>query len=140
MTKRALILCTGNSCRSQMAEGLWRQLAGGNREVASAGSRPAGFVHPIAIQVMAELGIDISRHRSKPVTEFGGQHFDLVVTVCDSAKDACPVFPGAKRLLHWPFQDPADATDDDDGGIAVFRHVRDQIQKRIQEFIEADAE
>ncbi len=87
----------------------------------------------------AELRIDISRHRSDPVSEFGGQQFDPVVTVCDSAKDACPDFPGAKRLARWLFRDPADATDDENGGIAVFRQVWDQLRTRVQKFLETDA-
>lgn len=140
MKKRVLILCTANSCRSQMAEGLWRQLTGDTWEVASAGSRPSGFIHPLAIRVMADLRIDIASHRSKSVSEFDGRQFDLVVTVCDSAKDACPVFPGAKRMVHWPFQDPADATGDDNARLAVFQQVRNEIRARIQEFLETDAD
>lgn len=140
MNKCVLILCTGNSCRSQMAEGLWRELAGESWDAASAGSRPSGFVHPLAIQVMAELEIDISQHCSKSVTEFSGGQCDLVVTVCDSAKDACPVFPGAKRVMHWPFRDPAKATGDDNDRLAIFRQIRDEIRARIQEFLETDAD
>jgi arsenate reductase len=97
--KRVLILCTGNSCRSQIAEGLWRALAGDRWEVASAGARPAGTVHPLAVEAMQEIGIDISSHRSKHVDEFAGQNFDLLVTVCDSARESCPTLPRVKRAL-----------------------------------------
>src|SRR5579863_6243106 len=104
--KRVLILCTGNSARSQMAEGLLRQDAGDRFEVSSAGTKP-GSVRPEAIAVMRELGIDISGHRSKSVTEFDGQHFDYVITVCDSARESCPVFFGSANRLHHSFDDPA---------------------------------
>src|SRR5688500_8164105 len=100
MKNRVLILCTGNSCRSQMAEALWENLGEGSWEAESAGSRPSGYVHPLAIQVMTELGIDISQYASKSLDQFRDQLFDLVVTVCDNAKEACPVFPGAKQTLH----------------------------------------
>lgn len=133
--KRVLILCTGNSCRSQMAEALWEHLGEGNWEAESAGSKPSGYVHPLAVQVMAELGIDISQHQSKSLVPFRDQAFDLVVTVCDNAKEACPVFPGAKQTLHWPFEDPADATGADEEKRAVFRMVRDQIRGRIAEYL-----
>lgn len=131
MTKRVLILCTGNSCRSQMAEELWRQLAPGEWEVCSAGSRPAGFVHPLAAKAMAELGIDISKQTSKHVDELAGQDFDLVLTVCDSARESCPVFPGMKQSLHWPFDDPAEVVGDEEQQLAAFRSVRDAICTRI---------
>src|SRR3974377_50314 len=101
--KRILVLCTGNSARSQMAEGLLRHEAGDRFEVYSAGTKPS-LVRPEAIAVMSEIGVDISGHRSKPVDEFAGQELDYVITVCDNAKESCPVFPGATKRLHWPFQ------------------------------------
>ena len=133
--KRVLILCTGNSCRSQMAEALWRQIAKGSWESFSAGSRPSGYVHPKAIEAMRESGVDISAYRSKSVSEFDGQPFDLVVTVCDSAREACPFFPGAKETLHWPFFDPAEATGSQDEQMAVFRRVRDEISATISSYL-----
>ena len=139
MSKRVLILCTGNSCRSQMAEGLWRTLGKGNWESFSAGSKPTGYVHPIAIEVIQEIGVDLSENRSKHVEEFTGQSFDLVVTVCDSAKEACPVFPGAKKMLHWPFDDPAHATGSSNEVRGEFRRVRSEIADRIQAYLAADA-
>lgn len=138
--KRVLILCTGNSCRSQMAEGLWRQLGAGQWESFSAGSNPAGYVHPMAIEVMQEIGIDLSAARSKHVDEFAGQGFDLVVTVCDSARETCPIFPGAKQTLHWPFDDPAHAEGSAEQKLAVFRDVRDQIRRQIAFFLEGKSE
>ena len=136
MSKRALILCTGNSCRSQMAEGLWRTLGNGEWDSYSAGSKPAGHVHPLAIEAMKDIGIDLSEAHSKHVDEFAGQSFDLVITVCDSAKEACPVFPGAKQTLHWPFDDPAHAEGSDEEKCAFFREVRDQIRRRIQSYLQ----
>jgi arsenate reductase (thioredoxin) len=135
MTKRVLILCTGNSARSQMAEGLWNQYASGEWKAESAGSSPAGYVHPFAIQAMAEIGIDISRGRSKSVDEVVGQNVDLAVTVCDNAKKSCPVLPGAKERLHWPFDDPAAATGGDDQKLWAFRRVRDEIAARIRAYL-----
>jgi arsenate reductase len=133
--KRVLILCTGNSCRSQMAEALWRQIAKGSWESFSAGSRPSGYVHPKAIEAMRESGVDISTYRSKSVSEFDGQPFDLVVTVCDNAREACPFFPGAKETLHWPFFDPAEATGSQEEQMAVFRRVRDEISATISSYL-----
>jgi len=132
---RVLFVCTGNSCRSQMAEGLLRHLAGDRFEVASGGTRPAGL-NPEAVEAMKELGIDISHHRSKNVDEFVGQPLDWVITVCDLAKESCPVFPGAVSRLHWSFEDPAAATGSPEERWAVFRRVRDDIAERIREFIE----
>lgn len=140
MPKRVLILCTGNSCRSQMAEGLWRRLAAGTWESYSAGSKPAGYVHPLAMEAMREIGIDLSAARSKHVDEFAGQAFDLVVTVCDNARETCPIFPGAKQTLHWPFDDPAQAEGSAEQKVAVFRDVRDQIRRRIASFLEPKSE
>ncbi len=135
MTKRVLILCTGNSCRSQMAEALWEDLAKGAWESESAGSKPSGYVHPLAIRAMSELGVDISAGESKSLDWFRDQPFDLVVTVCDNAKESCPVFSGAKETLHWPFEDPADAVGTDDEKMTVFRRVRDEIRHKIQTFL-----
>ena len=134
--KRVLILCTGNSCRSQMAEGLWRSLGKGRWESHSAGSKPSGYVHPLALQAMRERGIDIDSSRSKSVEEFAGQQFDVVVTVCNNAKESCPVFPDAVELLHWPFDDPADAQGSEEEKMEFFRRVRDEIEDRIRRYLD----
>lgn len=139
MSKRVLILCTGNSCRSQMAEALWSQLGKGEWECHSAGSDPAGYVHPLAIRALAEAGLDISRHRSKHVDEFTGQPFDLVITVCDHARDACPLFPGARQVLHWPFSDPGHAKGTEEERMAEFRKTRDLIAGKIREYLSGGA-
>ena len=132
--KRVLILCTGNSARSQMAEGLLRHDAGDRFEVASAGTKP-GQVRPEAIAAMRELGIDISRHRSKSVTEFDGQKFDFVITVCDSARETCPVFFGTARKLHHTFDDPpAPSVGSDEERLTVFRRVRDELRRYLADF------
>ncbi len=131
---RVLFLCTANSCRSQMAEGLLRHLGGDQFEAASAGAQPSKL-NPDAVRVMQEIGIDISGQRSKDSAEFLGQHFSYVITVCDNAKEACPVFPGAMWNLHWDLVDPAAARGTEEERLAVFRRVRDQIEERIQEFI-----
>ncbi len=136
--QKVLILCTGNSARSQMAEGLFRQAAADRYEVFSAGTKPSS-VRPEAVAVMHEVGIDISGHRSKSVDEFAGQELDLVITVCDNAKESCPVFPGTTRRLHWPFQDPAAVTGSEEQRLAAFRSIRDQIQGRIQLFLDNGA-
>lgn len=133
--KRALILCTGNSARSQMAEGLLRQLGEGRFEVFSAGTRP-GRVNPLAVEAMRETGIDISHHRSKSVDEYLGQEFDYVITVCHNANQNCPVFPGRTERIHWSFDDPASAEGDESGRLAVFRRVRDEIESRLRRFVE----
>ena len=133
--QRVLILCTGNSCRSQMAEAHWESLGEGNWQSDSAGSKPSGYVHPLAIQAMQELDINISANTSKSLDQFKHQPFDLVVTVCDNAKESCPVFPGAKETLHWPFDDPADATGTDEEKMIVFRRVRDEIKFKIQSYL-----
>jgi arsenate reductase len=122
-----LVLCTGNSCRSHMAEGFLRAFAGEILDVQSAGSKPAGYVHPLAIQVMSEKSIDISTHRSKPLTEFLNQPIETVITVCGKADQVCPIFPGQANRHHWPFDDPAHATGSDEEKLAVFRRVRDEI-------------
>lgn len=124
-----LILCTGNSCRSHMAEGFLRAAASDFLEVQSAGAKPAGFVHPLAIKVMTELGIDISSHRSKHLNEFLVQPVETVITVCDHANQLCPVFPGQANRHHWSFADPARATGSEDEQLLAFRRVRDEIQR-----------
>jgi len=129
--QRVLILCTGNSARSQMAEGLFRQRAGPDYEVFSAGTKPS-HVRAEAIAVMQEIGIDISGHRSKSIDEFMSQPFDLVITVCDNANAACPVFPGRTQRLHWPFEDPAAVEGTREENETAFRSIRDQIRQRIE--------
>lgn len=128
MKPTILILCTGNSCRSHMAEGILRRAAGDILDVQSAGSRPAGYVHPQAIAVMREIGIDISDHRSKHMDEFLNQKVDTVITVCGNADQACPMFPGQVHRHHWGFDDPAHATGTEEEVLAEFRRVRDQIR------------
>lgn len=130
--KRVLILCTGNSARSQMAEGLLRADAGNRFEVASAGVEPSR-VRSEAIKVMHEIGIDISNHRSKSVDQFGGQDFDYVITVCDNANEQCPIFPGSTRRIHWSFDDPA-VEGNEDLKLKVFRRVRDEIHHQLHLF------
>lgn len=124
-----LVLCTGNSCRSHLAEGLLRAAAGDLFEVASAGSKPAGYVHPLAIEVMKEIGIDISGHRSKHLSEFLNRDVETVITVCGNADQACPIFPGQVNRHHWPFDDPAHATGTEEEKLAVFRRVRNEIRR-----------
>ena len=123
-----LILCTGNSCRSHLAEGILRHAAGNLIEVASAGSKPSGFVHPKSIEVMKEIGIDISGHRSKHLDEFLKAPVDTVITVCGNADQACPIFPGQVNRYHWGFDDPAHAVGTDEKILNEFRRVRDQIR------------
>ena len=128
---RVLFLCTHNSARSQMAEGLLRHLAGDRFEVYSAGTE-ATSVRPEAIAAMAELGVDISGQESKTLDRYLSESFDCVITVCDDANEACPVFPGAKTRLHWSFRDPSRATGSDEERLVVFRVVRDEIRGRIE--------
>ena len=129
MTRPAvLILCTGNSCRSHLAEGILHHAAGDLFDVQSAGSHPAGYVHPKAIVVMKEIGIDISSHTSKHMNEFLQREIDTVITVCGKADQACPMFPGQVNRYHWGFDDPARATGTGEEILAVFRRVRDQIR------------
>lgn len=118
-----------------MAEGWLRHLAGDRYEVLSAGAKPAGYVHPLAIQAMAEVDVDISQHRSKSIDEFAGQSLDLLVTVCDKAHESCPMYAGAKRQVHWGFEDPAHSTGTEAEKMAVFRRVRDEIRERIAQFL-----
>lgn len=132
--QRVLFLCTHNSARSQMAEGFLRSLAGERFEVASAGTE-ATRVHPLAIRAMADVGIDLTGHTSKIVDEFVEQPWDYVITVCDAANEACPVFPKKSSGLHWSFQDPSQAIGNDDQQLEVFRRVRDQIKRRITDWI-----
>ena len=131
--KRVLILCTGNSARSQMAEGLLRHDGGERFEVFSAGVSPSR-VRPEAIEAMREAGVDISGQRSKSVEEFAGQAFDYVITVCDNAREHCPVFPAGATRIHWSFDDPAAAEGNEAARLAVFRRVRDEIRARLGEF------
>jgi len=137
LKKKLLVLCTGNSARSQMAEGLLRHEGGDRFEVYSAGTKPSR-VRDEAIAVMAEIGIDISGQRSKSVDEFVGQDLDFVITVCSHAHQACPVFPGNVKRLHWPFDDPAVVQGSEDVRLAAFRKVRDQIHGRIIVFLNGD--
>lgn len=124
-----LILCTGNSCRSHLGEGLLRAAAGDLFNVVSAGSKPAGYVHPMAIAAMNEIGIDISAHTSKHMNEFLNQKVETVITVCGNADQACPIFPGQVNRHHWPFEDPAHATGTDEEKMAMFRRVRNEIRR-----------
>lgn len=162
MKKRVLFLCTGNSCRSQMAEGILRKLAGGVYEVFSAGMKPS-VVNLQAIKAMSEIEIDISGHRSKSVDEFKRQVFNFVITVCDRAKDSCPIFPNAlesradlkaasvigaaqapmasdTQKIHWSFEDPAEAEGSEEERMKVFRRVRGEISRRLQLFVTANRE
>lgn len=136
--QKVLIVCTGNSARSQMAEGLLRHEAGDRFEVFSAGTRPS-LVRPEAIAVMNEIGLDISHHRSKSVDEFLGRQLDFVITVCSSAKETCPVFPGNAKRLHWPFDDPAAVAGSEEVRRQAFRKIRDQIHGRIRLFLDSTA-
>jgi arsenate reductase (thioredoxin) len=134
--KKILILCTGNSARSQMAEGLMREMGGNNFEVKSAGISPTQ-VRSEAIEVMKEIGIDISQHFSKDVDRFVADTFDYVITVCDNANEHCPVFPGQARHIHWSFADPAQVEGDEATKLSAFRTIRDQIKQRIATFIDS---
>ena len=133
MKPSILVLCTGNSARSQMGEGLFRHYLGDRFEVHSAGTKPSS-VRPEAIAVMAELGVDLSGHRSKSVEEFLSHEFRYVFTVCDNAKESCPVLPGAAVRIHWSFEDPAAAEGSEEERKAAFRGIRDQIRARVEEF------
>ncbi|HKR97195.1 MAG TPA: arsenate reductase ArsC [Candidatus Angelobacter sp.] len=132
MKTKVLFLCTGNSARSQMAEGLLRHYAGDQYEVFSAGTNPVGL-NPLAVQAMREIGIDISQQRSKNVAEFYGMDIPYVITVCDRAKESCPIFPGTIKSLHWSFDDPAEAHGSAEERLAVFRRVRDEIAEQIKQ-------
>lgn len=134
MKQRVLILCTGNSARSQMAEGWLRHLAGDRFDVASAGTHPSQ-VNPLAIAAMRERDVDISAHRSKSVDEFRSQPFDYVITVCDAAAEACPIFPGPARRIHWSLPDPAAVAGDEERRLAAFRETRDALKARISSWL-----
>lgn len=129
-----LILCTGNSCRSHLAEGILRSAAHGVVRVASAGSKPAGYVHPLAVEAMKEIGIDISHHRSKHLDEFLSEKVETVITVCGNADQVCPMFPGQMNRYHWGFDDPAHAEGTDEEKKAVFRRVRDEIRRVFEAY------
>jgi arsenate reductase (thioredoxin) len=131
--KRVLVLCTGNSARSQMGEALFRAESGGAFDVFSAGTKPSS-VRAEAVAVMKEMGIDISGQRSKSVDEFAGQHFDYVVTVCDNARDQCPVFPGRAERIHWSLEDPAAVQGSELERLGAFRRIRDQLHDKVREF------
>ena len=136
---RVLILCTGNSARSQMAEGLLRHGSTNAYEVFSAGTKPT-HVRPEAITVMQEVGIDISSHRSKSVDEFAGQNFDYVITVCDNAKESCPVFPAKTKRIHWSIEDPAAVQGCEEERLTAFRRVRDELRVRLRAFTQGQLE
>jgi len=129
-----LILCTGNSCRSHLAEGVLQAAVGESAEVASAGSDPAGYVHPMAVEVMKEIEIDISAHTSKHLDEFMRREVHTVITVCGNADQACPIFPGQAEKHHWPFDDPAKATGSEEEIRAIFRRVRDEIRAKFEAY------
>ena len=131
-----LVLCTGNSCRSQMAEAYFNALTGGHWRCESAGTEPAGYVHLLAIKAMKEDAIDITAYRSKPIAGFASEDWDYVVTVCDGAVETCPVFPRAGLLQHWPFSDPADCVGSSVEQLTAFRETRDAIKRRVSEFLE----
>jgi arsenate reductase len=134
MKPTVLILCTGNSCRSHLAEGILRASAGDFLDVQSAGSNPVGYVHPLAIKAMAEIGLDISSHRSKHMNEFLGGHVETVITVCGKADQACPLFPGQMNRHHWGFDDPAHASGTEAEQMAVFCRVRDEIRRVFEAY------
>ncbi len=138
MKKRALFLCTGNSCRSQMAEAFWREYGGDRWEVVSAGTIPSGRVYLPAIQVMVEKGIDISHQQSKSVAPYTGQQFDVVITVCSDAERACPAFPNGRKHIHHGFDDPPRAPGSDDDRLRACRRVRDEIEAKVKEWIESE--
>lgn len=135
--QRVLILCTGNSARSQMAEGLLRHVAGDRFEVYSAGTKP-GQVRAEAVAVMNEIGIDIGGHRSKSVEEFAGQEFDYVITVCDNARESCPFFPAITQRIHWSIEDPAAVQGSEEERLAAFRRIRDQLRMKLGEFVRGE--
>lgn len=134
MKPTVLILCTGNSCRSHLAEGILRAAAGDFLNVQSAGSKPAGYVHPLAVRVMQEIGIDLAGHHSKHMNEFLNQPVETVITVCGNADQACPAYPGQLNRHHWGFEDPAHAKGTEEEILAVFRRVRDEIRMVFQAY------
>lgn len=132
--EKVLFLCTGNSCRSQMAEGFLRYFASDRFEAYSAGVDPAS-VNPLSVKVMNEIGIDISGHGSQPADEFLDEKFDYVITVCDNAKNTCPSFPGGHKKIHWDLEDPALAEGTEEERLIVFRHIRDKIKENVETFL-----
>jgi arsenate reductase len=137
-SKRVLFLCTANSARSQMAEGLMRSLGSGEWDVQSGGTFPS-FIHPLAIQVMKEIRIDISQQTSKSMNKFANEKFDYVITLCDEAAISCPAFPGEGKRLHWPLEDPAAAVGSMEERLAVFRRIRGEIKNRIEELLRVES-
>ena len=135
MIHSVLVLCTGNSCRSQMAEAYFRKFTEEHWKCESAGTQPTGYVHPLAITVMGEDGIDITAYTSKSMSAFVTEDWDFVVTVCDAAADTCPVFAGAEQVLHWPFPDPADACGSREEQLTAFRDIRDAIKRQVVKFL-----
>ena len=134
MKNKVIFICTGNSCRSQMGEGILRNIAGDIFDVYSAGLKPS-IVNPNAIKVMKEIGIDISHHTSDDVNKYIGENFDYIITVCDNAKESCPVFPGNGERIHWSFKDPADAVGSEEEVLNEFRKIRDQIKSTLEQFV-----
>jgi arsenate reductase len=133
--QKVMFVCTENSCRSQIAEGLLRHVAGDDFDVFSGGAHPTEL-NPAAVEVMKEIGIDISGHRSKSVDEFAGQAFDYVITVCDNAKESCPVFPAATKRIHWSLDDPAAVQGSEEERLAAFRRIRDELRRNLQHFLQ----
>lgn len=133
--KRVLFLCTGNSARSQIAEGWLRHRAGDQFEVFSAGTEPKGSIHPLAVKVMAEIGVDLAGQYPKSLQPFVDEPWDFVITVCDRARESCPIFPRREEQIHWSFSDPAAATGDDEQRLQIFRQVRNEITRRIDLFV-----
>ncbi|OGP69043.1 MAG: hypothetical protein A2170_06200 [Deltaproteobacteria bacterium RBG_13_53_10] len=136
--KKILFICTGNSIRSQMAEGLMKALGGEGWIVQSAGMLPS-FVHPLAVRVMMEIGIDISDQKSKSADKFVNEAFDIIITLCDHAAASCPTFPGQGKRLHWPIEDPVGATGPTEERLVLFRKARDEIKKRIEAFLKSES-
>ena len=134
--RKIIFICTGNACRSQIAEGLLRNLASDKFSVFSAGSHPSQ-VHPMSVAVMEEVGIDISHHTSDPISDYVNHGIDIVITVCDNAKQACPVFPGNVEHIHWSIEDPFNGWDFDPLDLDNFRKVREEINSRIKDFLQA---
>lgn len=132
---KILVLCTGNSCRSHMAEGFLKKEVGDLYDVQSAGSKPSGYVHPMAQKVMSEIGVDLSNHESKHLDEFTDQEVETVITVCDNAETCCPTFKGEKDHFCWTFEDPADAEGSDEEVAQEFRKIRDQICDKFEDYV-----
>lgn len=135
MKEKVLILCTGNSCRSHMAEGILRARGGDFFEVFSAGSNPKGAVHPFAIQALSEIGIDIKHHTSDHLNLYINKGIDVVITVCDNAQEACPIFPNSPKTYHWSFEDPPHAAQEGESEIEAFRRIRDQIKLVFEAYV-----